>query len=496
MSLFEGHGDAYGTYKMTGEVQGKKQLGRAATIRGPVTVELWHDHLIGKYGIGIIPINRDNMVRFAAIDVDQYPINFQSVNERVLKFGLPLVPCVTKSQGLHLYMFLSEWTSAKEVQAKMRELASMLGFGDCEIFPKQVQVNVDRGDLGQWINVPYFLGDRTSRYALRKDHQRASISEFIELAKSKSLTREQLQNLKVRKSLDLLPEGPPCLNCLAMQGFPPGTRNQGLYNLGVYCKRAHPTDWNVVLERMNNDFMDPPLGVTEVLGIMKSLGKKDWNYTCDQQPIKPHCDRDECKRRAHGVGGPNNGFPKFGTLTKFATDPPIWFLEVEGGGRLELSTEDLQDPLRFQRRCMAQLNVMPTLLKRNEWMSLVQRLLEDVCTIEVPRESTPAGMLRQLLEEFCTSRVAGKTPDELILGKPLTKDGRHYFRMRDLMQYLERHKFRESLHWVSMHLRDLGAEKHFFNVRGAGINCIGIPEFKQVQTEPFPTPKVGEQTPY
>ena len=54
--------------------------------------------------------------------------------------------------------------------------------------------------------------------------------------------------------------------------------------------------------------------------------------------------------------------PMFGTLSKFESDPPIWFLDVEDG-RLELETEDLQNQQRFQRKCMNALNRMPPVLK-------------------------------------------------------------------------------------------------------------------------------------
>ena len=79
------------------------------------------------------------------------------------------------------------------------------------------------------------------------------------------------------------------------------------------------------------------------------------------------------------------------SLTKFKTDPPIWFLDVDGGGRLELTTDDLQIQKRFQRRCIDCLNIMPTKIKENDWASMVNTLLEKCNIIEAPPDSSLGG---------------------------------------------------------------------------------------------------------
>ena len=44
------------------------------------------------------------------------------------------------------------------------ELAAGIGYGGVEIFPKQREVLVDRGDIGSWLNMPYFEGETSVRY--------------------------------------------------------------------------------------------------------------------------------------------------------------------------------------------------------------------------------------------------------------------------------------------------------------------------------------------
>ena len=55
---------------------------------------------------------------------------------------------------------------ASDFRDKAVEIAAGLGHGRYEIFPKQEQVLVERGDVGNFINLPYFDHAKTLRYAV------------------------------------------------------------------------------------------------------------------------------------------------------------------------------------------------------------------------------------------------------------------------------------------------------------------------------------------
>ena len=94
------------------------------------------------------------------------------------------------------------------------------------------------------------------------------------------------------------------------------------------------------------------------------------------------------------------------------------------------------------------------------------------------------------IDRFCNGRVQAKNRDELILGKPWTEDDRHYFRITDLMAYLDRIHFRDyRVHQVTAILKAQDAKHHFFNCKGKGVNCWSIPSFNQ-NTEELEVPKV------
>ena len=230
MKLFEGLPRAHGTYEIKGERADGKKQGKATTVREDVTLEKWQAHLDGKTGIGIIPINDDSSCKFGAIDVDQYDgLDIKVVNDKIKQYKLPLFPCMSKSGGVHLYIFTSEWVPADVMQNKLRDIAAALGFGGSEIFPKQAYILADRGDVGQWINMPYFGNERICNGL--------SAKKFTEAALLNRLSLEDFNKLKIPQPQSDFDDGPPCLQHLSAQGFPQGTRNNGLFNVAVYCRK-------------------------------------------------------------------------------------------------------------------------------------------------------------------------------------------------------------------------------------------------------------------
>lgn len=496
MQRFAGLDSVYGTYdlsKTTIREDGKRSGEKAGiTKRAPVTVELWEKHLEGKgVGLGIVPIRSDNTAVFGAIDVDIYPVTHQSIVAKLKRSNLPFVVCRTKSAGAHLYLFSKSPVPAASLVKKLNEVASFLGYGDCEKFPKQTQILVEQGDCGQWINMPYFGGIRGMRYAVDIDGNGLTPEQFLEYAEEMSVDPEWFDSpLVVSTEFN---DGPPCLQALSQIGYPTGTRNDGLYNIGVYLKRSRPDDWENQLDDMNHKYMEPPLTMPEVQGTIKSLRKKDYTYGCTKQPICNHCNAALCRTRKFGVGSGTSGrFPMLGGLTKLNTKPPIWFWTVDGV-RMELSTSDLQDPRCFQRRCMDYLNVMPQIPSRPVWEAAVQHAMDTTTIIEAPADASPEGQFWEMVEKFCTGRAQALTIEEIVLSKPFSDKGRTYFKIEALISFLTMHKFFEfkSVKIASM-LKDAGADHHFKIMKGRGVNFWSIPEFAR-QSEGFDVPQGATQ---
>lgn len=494
MALFSGLERAYGTYRITG-VQKNKQVGEALTIVEPVTKELWQGHLDGKKSVGIVPIRDDSSALFGAVDIDQYEgMDFRKIIAAVRALQYPLCPCRSKSGGLHLYLFSIKPIPAADLRDRLGAMAASLGFGGSEIFPKQARILASRGDIGQWINMPYFDAASTLRPGLDDQGQPLALEAFLEAAEARRCDVYELGEIEGRSMGNLL-DGPPCLHYVLDNGVPEGMRNDVAFNLATYLKQARKDTWRTDLEEMNTRHFQPPLDKRELRGILQGAGKREYMYTCSKAPLKTYCDKAACRLRKFGVGQ-NGDFPLLAGLTKFDTQPPTWFIDVDGGGRVELTTEDLQQQIRFQRKCMDYLNLMPPAIKPDQWRGMVQTLLEKVIVVQVPQDASSVGQLMILLENFCTARSQAKAKEEILIGKPWRDSGRHYFRMGDFLAYLDRQRFREfKVHQIARLLKDRGASSVFMKINRRGTNLWSVPEFDHVADAELPLPDLGEGTP-
>lgn len=439
LQLFEGYGKAHGQTAVLDRAKHGKKQANYQIVHEPLTVELVQNHLDGKLGVGSIPIDETSRCSFGALDIDDYNLDLTALLAKVKRFKLPLIMCRSKSGGAHLFLFLSEKVAAAEVRDRLAEFSAVLGWGNCEIFPKQEEVRADRGDVGNFINLPYQNAKHTTRYALKDDGDSLTLEEFLLLAQKFRISAKDLSSISLGSYETILPDGPPCCQQLTEFGIPEGGRNTTLLNVGIYYRKCAPNDWKGLLEKHNQDYCTPPLPAREIVVIQEQLEKKEYAYTCKQEPLHSHCNKALCRSRKFGIGF-HNSHPIVGGLTVVESEPPVWFVNVDGS-RLELSTKQLQMQVEFQRSCMEQMYKMPAKMKDGDWRDLIDTLLEDATRITVPEELTQKGLFVELVELFCTSRIAAHSPEELLTGKPWTEEGLTYFKLSALQEFLKRNNF-------------------------------------------------------
>lgn len=454
-SLFMGSELAFGKTLISGRNNLGKVETRSWTEKRAVTIEDWIAHLKGQNGIGIIPINSFNNVHWGAIDVDIYGIDLVEINRMVQEQQLPLIPCSSKSGGAHLFLFLTEWVPAQIMLEKLDAIAALLGFGTCEIFPKQTTIRVvdEAPDYGNWINMPYF-GGNTRLGMSPEGNVLGTPQAFLEHARTRRLTRYQLENLRIAEITSRnLPEGPPCLNILWNNTCHEGHRNNLLANTIVYLKKAHPHDWESRIEEFNRKLTNPIPDV-ELQNLKKSYKKKEYRYKCQEQPLRAYCNATECKKRAHGISD-SGPLPNARSLTKVNTEPPIWYLDIPDTAdkihRLSLTTEELMSPRLFQKKCLETLNIMPALKKQEEWDDLIRQRLQHLAIIEMPPDATPKGQFEELFDQWLSNNHSDDGWDALHRDLAY-KEGSHYhFRLASLTEWLKRKGFK------SMSERDMYA---------------------------------------
>lgn len=500
-ALFLGCERAHGSYTNINWDQARsdgKYKGDAVTKREPITDALWLQHLNGTYGIGVIPIRDDSTCLFGAIDIDVYAdLDIGRVAATLAKMALPLVACRSKSGGVHLYLFCAQPVSAADMQKRLREIAATLGYGTAEIFPKQTKMCGDR-DLGSWINACYQNAAETNRYAVMPNGDAMTADEFLDRAEASKQPAEWfVQPLAQNADADaLLPGGPPCLQRLMELGFPPGTWNTGTFNLGVYCRKAHPDDWEQHLARLNaKNFPPDRWPMSDLNDIKKSLKKKDYHFQCNDSLLVRYCDRNTCQGREYGIRG-ENSLPVLTSLSKLCTDPPTWYLDLEGH-RLELSTEELLNPLAFQVKCCNHSIVVPV-VGRGKWTEHIKPYVVKANEIPVADDGLSSddgsakGQFLELFERFCVGRTQGHQMEEVLGGKPFTHAGRTYFRFFALLSHLNRMGFKDFKRPdVVAALKALGATNSQERVGGKVTRVWTVPAFTRDETSWDVVPMAG-----
>jgi len=224
MTLFSGYTRAYGTYdaRMLGSPGKQKPTHRM--VDSTPSIDTFKNHLNGQHPLGIYPLNDDEMVRFAAIDIDLYPFDHAKLARQLDEWELPFVVCNSKSGGAHVYVFFSEPEDPVRVIAELQKVSAALGYPGAEIFPKQVKRPA--GGYGNYINLPFFAHPKLT-YNCWDGDQQLDLDGFVALAESRVTNLAALSAAIVQAKLDTKSVTIPPTTIHAIAG-----RNDFLFRFG------------------------------------------------------------------------------------------------------------------------------------------------------------------------------------------------------------------------------------------------------------------------
>lgn len=504
MQLFEGMNSAHGTHGEPTQEEGSLKWGihaSARTPRTPVTRELWEQHLAGTLPLGIITIREDSKCVWGSIDYDVYDRDQAELLRKVEKARLPLVPCRSKSGGLHLFLFLTEPVEASAVIEALKDVAASIGIGGSEIFPKQRRVLTEKGDLGSWIIMPYFGntydGKLREQVGLRYTGAELTLEEFLRAAERQKVSPEKLQEImanrrgrktssKARNGVKAVEDesepfgdGPPCLQHLAREKVANGGRNNALFMMGIYYKKKYPNEWREHLDEANKEFLQNPGSSEDVVAIARSIERKDYEYTCTAEPMASYCDSRACRHRHYGIGSWGE-WPEVSGLSVLRTDPAIWFVDVDGE-RLEIGTADLMSYGRFQMVCMEKLQRCYRLMKQDSWLKILFEAMTNVTTIEPPPDALAGAALREAMYEFLVNRAKGDRREDMLLGRPWENEerSRFEFRLKDLQKFLRRDGHDPMTRGeLVREIEKMDGGHGFYNIDNHGCNYWYVPSAK------------------
>ena len=347
IQIFDGYRGAYGVANIKNAYRdpesGKLKLkpGDYRWNHEKLTDQVYIDHLNGTKSIGIQPCNEGGETKFGLIDID--PANYEHFDkkfiiDKIQEYKLPLIPILSKSGAIHLYIFMKKFIDAALLKSFLSNLLPLFKLKpETEIFPKQTQLtpDLDSGGVrpGQFINLPYF--NKTERRALNTDGTEFTFEQFIALVESNLVDPDELN--KITEGIDQaiyegadeeFRDGPPCLAHLSKIMKDPkfDGRDRFMYNYHVFVKMKYEDTWKKKVQnapvkyfedRYANAWDDRVLAAK-----IRSWNKSEKGFTCTQTPISDHCKKGICIKKKFGVlAGSKGNYPTLTNLKKINLDP-------------------------------------------------------------------------------------------------------------------------------------------------------------------------------
>ena len=478
-------------------VDGEKIKGKSFVKREPVTDNLWINHLQGVGpSLGIIPINEQNKCVWGCIDIDSYAgFDHQKLINKIKLLKLPLVVFRSKSGGAHVFCFTTVPVTAQLMRDKLLSVSAVLGYGGSEVFPKQVELKSEE-DTGNFLNLPYFRGDDTTRYAFLENGEAAGMAGFYGLYERNKLTPEALENLEIKRPLSEFNDGPPCIESLTQSKLKDG-RDRVIYQYIQYAKRKWPEDWQNKINQFNYKYFQNPLDDKTIQDKIKFHSKKDLGFKCNEEPMCNHCDKKLCRTRKFGIGG-ESVFPELSDLQKVELDEPYYWVNVDGD-RVKLDTIDyLMEQRLFRRTVAKQLNKKPKRVTTKEFETYIDMLLQGVEEVDAPEGSSKIDQLSNHLEDYCLQRSIGSvTRKDILNGAVYTENEKHVFTFHRFFHgHLTKKKWKEDYQVTQQMLKEhCGCEEGRMQIGKKKPSIMKVDVFDKPE-EQFTQKKLKEEVPF
>lgn len=441
-TLFQGNSSCYGIHlpDESDTAEGVKRKGKSFTKQANIEPEHYAAHIAGEMSIGVVPITQDSKVHFMALDIDVYPMNPVRYSTLFFKFGIPMVCFRSKSGGLHAYCFFNKPVPADEALDQLNSIRQLLGLDKAtELFPKQRKLAMN--SKGNWINLPYFGGDVTERYAYNADGNPMKFAAAMEYCMSMRTTLRLLKD--TLRHLPFAP-APPCIQTLYINGEVTErahNRNIFMFNVGCYLKSRYGDDFEGKLQLVNNSLPQPMSQVELDKTVILSHKKGNYSYQCENPILSMYCDKQICAKREYGKGSDTISDLSFESLVQVKATPPYYKWTINGVEMTFYSEDELRKQDKFMDYCIRHLHRCPNRLKEAVWLGILNRALQSVQVENVNEEEEVSEdtLFFSYFREFIVSRAFAVNLSQVKMGKVYRDDYRkvYVFRVEDLVEFLE-----------------------------------------------------------
>lgn len=514
-TLFRGKTNTYVRNELPKEKpeEGQKIKTKITNNEGKVDKELLLNHLEGRFGVGICPVNAEGKCFFGVLDIDYYQPKIKRVIHFIRDYQLPLLPFRSKSGGLHVYLILTKAVSAKTMRETLAmisyyfSLDTLYGKNKVEIFPKQEKAE----GYGSSVTLPYFNAENPYTYLIDLDGNPVEFSEAMTYIQSHMTSIDA-----VKEAINNLPynDAPPCIQRILLSeevGGEDTGRNNFLFSYAVYAKKKYSNGFEDYVREINAQF-ETPLEDNVVEQTCESVKNNEYLYKCKDIPCNSFCNKIECRKREFGLGKDKGHFMDidFGQLYRYKTAEPyyVWKLRLQGQEKwVDVVFKDegyLLDQRNFAKMCMRYLNKAPYTVSSNDWCNTLNSVLPNIIDVEVKEESDTSAlsMLHSAFIAYLSNKQAQHDrPYQIHVGlcvrQVINGVTKYYFTHDGFIKYLRNQKIDFDPAMLGATLKSFGAVSDslvYFNSTDDRITfpCWSKTEDKVIEENYMRTKEVEE----
>lgn len=466
---------------------------------GKVDKELLLNHLEGRFGVGVCPVNAEGKCFFGVLDIDYYKSKIKRMLHFIREYQLPLLPFRSKSGGLHVYLIMSKPVSAKTMREILGQISyyfsldTIYGKNKVEIFPKQ-----DKAEgFGSSVTLPYFNAENPYTYLLDLD------GNPIEFREALTYIQEHFTSVEaVKDALSKLPynDAPPCIQRILLSeevGGEDTGRNNFLFSYAVYAKKKYGNGFEDYVREVNAQF-EVPLEESSVEQTCESVKNNEYLYKCKDIPCNSFCNKTDCRKREFGLGKDKGHFMDvdFGQLYRYKTAEPyyIWKLRLQGQEKwVDVIFKDegyLLDQRNFAKMCVRYLNKAPYHVSDNDWCNTLNSVLPNIIDVEVKQETDTSGqaMLQNAFIDYLSNKQSRRdSPYQINVGLCVrsTQNGitKYYFTHIGFANYLRNQKINFDYTMLRESLKQFGAVEDTFVYFNSLEEEVSFPCWSKVEDD-------------
>ena len=461
--LFHNGQTNFGTFAIGDADPSGKVRGNAQLVYAAPNVVILQRHCNGENSIGLTPLGTGGKCSWGAIDIDKYEGHNLSVIVRAIyDFGMPLIPCYSKSKKLHLFTFFDSPVEAARVRTYLKQYVDMF---DCdpktEIFPKQTELGGTVKGTGSWINLPFF---GNTRLMIGQSMEEIPLEMAIDKMEDKRWAMGAHEGF-----IPTIPynDAPPCIQKGAiLRDFTSEShcRNNFLFSASVFLRmKDESDDIEGKLRALNRSF-DEPIDEDRLKAtVFSGLKKKSYFYLCKDMP---GCDKVRCRKTEFGIDSKHTTGLDFGQIEQWLEDPPYYTWMVNGQKMIFYSENDIINQGKFREQAYRFLHIMPRRVKDEIWCKVINRATQDHIVHEAPVYEGGFSKGSQFLSHtrsFFNDRRMADHPSQLALGRTYHDKNRNVllFSAHAFLRYLRDVKDFKIYGDIEIEtkLKDLGARR-------------------------------------